>query len=253
MNYEWPDPGDTGRFINIGNTAQGYTENMNKACTLGTHIAEVLESALFMRGFENFFIDMMINPGFAESLLDIITEHKIRYWEKAIDTAGENVLIIRESDDLGTQETTMLSPELYRKYIMPRHKRLFNSIRKAAKHKVYIFLHSCGAVRDLIPYLIEEGVDILNPIQVNAQGMNDTRDLKKLYGNDLTFWGGAVDNQQVLSRGTPQEIHDEVERRIGDLAPGGGFVCSTIHNVQPDIPPQNYIAMWETLQQCGVY
>jgi uroporphyrinogen decarboxylase len=118
--------------------------------------------------------------------------------------------------------------------------------------KVYLFYHTCGAAKPLIPYLIEEGVDILNPVQVSAVGM-DTKELKKEFGKDLTFWGGGVDTQHVLPFGTPQEVKDEVKRRIDDLAPGGGFVFGTVHNVQSDVPPENFMAMWETLQEYGKY
>ena len=100
--------------------------------------------------------------------------------------------------------------------------------------------------------MIDEGVDILNPVQVSAEGM-DTKELKRLFGRDITFWGGGVDTQHVLPHGTPQQVRDEVQRRIDDLAPGGGFVFNTVHNVQADVPPQNYMAMWEAMQEFGAY
>jgi uroporphyrinogen decarboxylase len=135
---------------------------------------------------------------------------------------------------------------------MPRHRRLFDFIRRRAQARVYIFYHSCGAVMDMVPMLIDEGVDILNPVQVSARGM-DTAELKRRFGDRLTFWGGGVDTQWVLPRGTPAEVRQEVRRRIDDLAPGGGFVFNTVHNVQADVPPENYMAMWEALQEYGVY
>jgi len=107
-------------------------------------------------------------------------------------------------------------------------------------------------VLDLIPDLIEAGIDILNPVQVNAKGM-DTRELKRRFGRDLTFYGGGVDTQKILPRGTPEEVRDEVRRRIEDLAPGGGFIFNTVHNIQADVPPENIMAMWETLQEYGKY
>ncbi len=158
------------------------------------------------------------------------------------------MLIVSEADDLATQRGLMMSKEMYRRFIFPCHQRLFAHIRKQARSRVYIFYHSCGAVRPLIPTLIEEGVDILNPVQVSAEGM-DTAALKRDFGKELTFWGGGVDTQHVLPRGTPQQVRDEVRRRIDDLAPGGGFVFSTVHNVQADVPPENYLAMWEELRR----
>ena len=117
---------------------------------------------------------------------------------------------------------------------------------------VKIFYHSCGAISPLIPDLIESGIDILNPVQVSAAGM-DTKELKKNFGKDLTFYGGGVDTQHVLPHGTPQEVRDEVKRRINDLAPGGGFIFNTVHNIQADVPPENIVAMWEAMREYGLY
>jgi len=140
---------------------------------------------------------------------------------------------------------------MYKKYIKPRQKKLIGFIRKIAPHPVYIFLHSCGSVYDFLPDLIETGVDILNPVQVSAANM-DSKKLKKEFGKDITFWGG-IDTQQVLPWGTAQQVRDEVKRRIDDLAPGGGFIFNPVHNIQEEVPPQNIMAMWEALQDYGIY
>ena len=108
------------------------------------------------------------------------------------------------------------------------------------------------AISPLLPDLIESGIDILNPVQVSAAGM-DTKELKKNFGKDLTFYGGGVDTQHVLPHGTPQEVRDEVKRRIDDLAPGGGFIFNTVHNIQADVPPENIVAMWEAVREYGFY
>ena len=109
-------------------------------------------------------------------------------------------------------------------------------------------LHSCGSIRALIPELIEIGVDVLNPIQVSAARM-DTKELKKEFGKEITFWGGGVDTQSILPRGTPEDVRSEVRRRVEDLSPGGGFVFAAVHNIQPDVPPQNVLAMMAALQE----
>lgn len=248
----FPDPLAPVRYATMAERADRFMNGERKAYILGRNAAGIWEVALWMRGFENFFMDMALNPGFAEGLLDAITEFKMAYWLQALATVGENVLIISEADDLATQHGLMVSPAMYRKFIKPRHERLFKAIKKAAKTKVYIFYHSCGAIKEMIPDLIEEGVDILNPVQVSAAGM-DTRELKRLFGRDITFWGGGVDTQHVLPHGTPAQVRDEVRRRIEDLAPGGGFVFNTVHNVQGDVPPGNYLAMWEAWQEYGRY
>lgn len=250
--FAWPDPLDDGRFATMKERADRYVHEEHKAYILGRNAAGMFEVALWMRGFEKFFMDLVLNPGFAEALLDIIAEIKMKYWQRALETVGENVLVVSEADDIATQRGLMMSVDMYKQFIFPRHQRLFEHIRKSARSRVYIFYHSCGAVKEMIPYLIEEGVEILNPVQVSAAGM-DTAELKRRFGRDLTFWGGGVDTQRVLPRGTPQQVREEVRRRIADLAPGGGFVFNTVHNVQGDVPPQNFMAMWEALQEFGPY
>lgn len=250
--HAWPDPLDPARFATMKERADRYVHEEKRAYILGRNAAGIFEVALWVRGFESFFMDLAINPDFADALLDRITEIKMQYWGKALDTVGKNVLIVSEADDLATQRGLMISKEMYRRFIQPRHKRLFDHIRSKAQSKVYIFYHTCGAVKDIVPDLIDEGVDILNPVQVSAAGM-DTAELKRLFGKDITFWGGGVDTQHMLPRGTPQQVRDEVRRRIDDLAPGGGFVFNPVHNVQGDVPPENYMAMWETLQEFGTY
>jgi uroporphyrinogen decarboxylase len=251
-HFAWPDPLDAARFETLKIRADRVVSEQKRAYILGRHAAGILEVALWMRGFEHFLLDLASQPKFAAALLDIITELKMHYWERALDTVGPNVLIVSEADDLATQRGPLISPAMYREVIAPRHRRLFEFIKRRAQSKVYIFYHSCGAVMDLLPILIEAGIDILNPVQVGAEGM-DTAELKRRFGRDLTFWGGGADTQHVLPRGTPVEVRDEVRRRIGDLAPGGGFVFSTVHNVQADVPPENFMAMWEALQEFGAY
>jgi len=185
-------------------------------------------------------------------LLDAIAEVKMKYWERALALVGKNVMMVSEADDLASQNCALISPQLYRKLIKPRHTKLFSFIKKHAAVDVKIFYHSCGAVAPLLPDLIEAGIDILNPVQVSAAGM-DTKELKRQFGKDLTFYGGGVDTQRILPRGTPAEVRDEVRRRIDDLAPGGGFIFNTVHNIQADVPPENIVAMWEAVREYGVY
>lgn len=250
--FNFPDPVDPGRFRTMKQRADKYVHEEGKAYILGRNSAGIFEMALWLKGFEEFFMDLALNPEFAEGLLDIITDIKMKYWEKALDVVGDNVLVISEADDLASQNSLLVSANMYRQFIKPRHKKLFSYIKSKAQNKVYIFYHTCGAVKELIPDLIEAGVDILNPVQVNAKGM-DSKELKKLFGKDITFWGGGVDTQHILPHGTPQEVRNETKRRIEDLAPGGGFIFNPVHNVQRDVPPENYMAMWETLQEYGVY
>jgi uroporphyrinogen decarboxylase len=248
--YKFPDPLDPARYIGIVEAADELMNQRKVGYVLGRNAPGILEIALWMRGFENFFCDMVANQQFAEALMDRICEIKMMYWERALELVGQNVMIASEADDLASQNNTLVSRELYRKLVKPRHARLFSFIKKQAATDVKVFYHSCGAVAPLIPDLIEAGIDILNPVQVSAAGM-DTRELKRQFGKDLVFYGGGVDTQRVLPRGTPGEVRDEVRKRIDDLAPGGGFIFTTVHNIQADVPPENIIAMWETLREHG--
>lgn len=250
--FPWPDPLDAGRFADLKERADRFVNVEKKAYILGRNAAGILEIALWMRGFEDFYCDLHLAPALAEAILEKVTEIKLRYWERALEVVGENVMIVSEADDIATQRSLLISPEMYERFVAPRHQRLFDHIKKRARARVYIFYHSCGAVREMIPQLIREGVEILNPVQVSAGGM-DTRELKREFGSEITFWGGGVDTQRVLPFGTPEEVKTEVRRRIEDLAPGGGFVFNTVHNVQGDVPARNYMAMWEALMEYGVY
>ena len=246
--FHWNDPADPIRFETMKERAEKVVFGEKSAYILGRQFAGIFETAAWLRGFENFFSDLSLNPGFAEALMDIILELKYKYWEKALEAVGDNVLLVAEADDLGTQDRLIVSPKMYRKFIKPRHKKLVDFIKAKAKNKVYIFFHCCGAISDILPDIIECGIDILNPWQVSAKGM-DTKEFKKNFGKDITIWGGGCDTQLILPHGTPQQVRDETKKRIEDLAPGGGFVFNPVHNIQGEVPPENIMAMWETWDQ----
>lgn len=250
--FPWNIPDDPARFETMDERAKKVVFEEKTAYILGRQFAGIFETALWLRGFENFMSDLALNPDFAEALMDIILDLKYRYWEKALEKVGNNVMLVSEADDLGTQDRLMISPKMYRKYIKPRHKKLVDFIKSKAKNKVYIYFHCCGAISGILPDIIECGIDILNPWQVNATGM-DTKDFKKNFGNDITIWGGGCDTQQILPYGTPDQVRDETKRRIDDLAPGGGFIFTAVHNIQGDVPPENIMAMWETWDKYSKY
>ncbi len=218
--------------------------------------AGLTENSVRLRGYENWFVDTVVDPAGVEALLDVLVEDKLKYWDILIDWALETgnasrISVISEADDLGTQASTIMDPARIRQMIIPRFKTIFAHIRRRLPH-AKIFMHSCGAIRPLIPDLIEAGIDILNPVQFTAAGM-DLQGLKRDFGDVLTFWGGGVDTQSTLNHGTPREVADEVQRISDILAPGGGFVFAPVHNVQDDVPPENFWAMWEALQEHGEY
>lgn len=248
--YNWPDPTDPGRFQGLKEAAQAVRK-MGKAVILGAHCAGVFEVAWFLRGLERFLTDLAAEPRWAESFLDKVLELKVAYWEAALAELGEYVDVVNEADDVAGQHNLLMSPRMYRRSIKPRHRQLFACIKRAAPH-VKLLFHSCGAVRPLIPDLIEIGVDILNPVQISASGMAPL-ELKRAFGKEVCFWGGGVDTQGVLCRGTAAEVREHVRRNMDALAPGGGFVFAPVHITQADVPPENFMAMWETLQAHGAY
>lgn len=250
-NYEFPDPNDPARFKGMGEEAEEIALEKQAAVALAGVSAGFLEMAYWLRGYEEFFLDLAGNHKMAEAILDKTVETKIKYWKKALEEFGENIDIVVEADDFASQFGLIISPDIYRKFIKPRQEKLFVEIKKACP-KVKIFLHSCGSVYDILPDLIEVGVEILNPVQVSATNM-DSKKLKKEFGKDITFWGGGVDTQNILNKGNPAEVKEEVKRRIDDLAPGGGFVFAAVHNIQGDVPPENFVAMWEAWEEYGKY
>lgn len=231
-------------------TTEGY------CCVADRHVAGLTESSLRIRGYENWYMDTVMDPDGVKTLLDIILEDKIRYWDAVINWAIQNnyadqIDVVAECDDLGSQSATILDPDTLRQVVIPRFKTLFAHLKKRLPG-VKIFMHSCGAIRELIPDLIDAGLDILNPVQYTATGM-ELAGLKKDFGKDLVFWGGGIDTQTTLNNGTPEEVREVVKKVLDIMAPGGGFVFAPVHNVQDDVSPENFWAMWETLQEYGRY
>jgi uroporphyrinogen decarboxylase len=165
----------------------------------------------------------------------------------ALPQLRDVVDVVAEGDDYGTQTSQLMSPESFRGLMKPRLRKLCTRIKELAPESA-LFFHSCGSVRELIPDFIEAGIDILNPVHVTATGMEPAQ-LKRDFGSDLVFWGGGVDTQGILPSGTPEQVKDNVRQNVEALAPGGGYVFNTIHNIQPDVPPENIVAMVEALRE----
>lgn len=248
--YAWPEATHPGRFLTLKEQALAAREK-GKLTVLGGLCAGIAEMYSWLRGYYRFYTDLGADQKTTQLFLEKLAELKAAYWERALALIGPYVDVVSEADDLAGQNGLLISLDMYRRLIKPWHRELFQAIRRAAPH-VKIFLHSCGAIRPLIPDFIELGVDILNPVQISARGM-DPVELKRDFGRDIVFWGGGVDTQNVLGKATPQEVREHVWRNIEALMPGGGFVFATVHNTQANVPPQNFIAMWETLQEYGIY
>jgi uroporphyrinogen decarboxylase len=209
-----------------------------------------LEAGQGLRGWDTFMMDLALRPDFVERLLDIMLEHYIENVQRYIDAVGEYVQLINVGGDLGTQNGPQLSTAMYSALIQPHQKAFWTYIHEHSD--LYIFLHCCGGIYPLIPGLIDAGVDVLNPVQTSAAGMDPVR-LKHEFGEQIVFWGGGCDTQMVLGNASPEEIREHVHDRIRIFAPGGGFVFNQIHNIQVNVPPENIVAMLEAAYDFGAY
>jgi len=250
--FKWPDPKDKARLEGIKEEASqlAKTDCLVVLGTVGMTVG-LLQTFQWLLGYEDSFYALGAEPELTHYMVQKLAELDIEFWEWAIPYLGDDVKVVLYADDFGMQTGPVFSYDMFRRYFKPWYSKIFSVIKKR-KPDLFIFFHTCGSSRFIFPDLIESGVDILNPVQYNSKDMEPAR-LKKDFGKDCTFWGGGVDTQRVLPRGTPQEVRDEVRKRIADFAPGGGFVFNTVHNIQGDVPPQNIMAMWEALQEYGKY
>ena len=210
----------------------------------------VYEICWYMRGLENLFIDMIEQPAILEAIIDRTLEFWLGWFRLFMDEVGDVVDVIMIGDDLAGQDGPLFPPKLYRSIVKPRQKRLVQYIRSRSKAKIWY--HSCGSIIEYIPDLLDNGIDILNPVQVSARGM-DPRWLKATYGDKLVFWGGGIDSQHILPRASPDEVRKHVRRNVEAFKPGGGYVFNNVHNIQADVPPENVLAMFDAALEFGRY
>jgi uroporphyrinogen decarboxylase len=219
-----------------------------RAAGYATTITEVFGNGFFQTGplvygFEHWFMMMASEPKRCQRFMETLLQKKIEYYDNLFEVYGGLVDVTAEADDYGTQNGLMASPKMIREQILPYHKRLIEHIK--SKGDIKMTLHSCGSVSDALPDIIEAGFDCLNPVQISAARMSPEY-LKSKYGKEITFWGGGINTQDALPKGTPERVREETKRNIETFAPGGGFVFSAVHNIQDDVPIENFIAMWET-------
>jgi len=243
-SFDWPSFFDED-YADLRRKARELYEKTDRAI-VGNLWVHVLAAGQILRGFENFMIDLLADKPLAHALMGRLVDCYEERVRRYVEAVGEYCTIIQVNDDLGAQNGPQLAPETYREMIKPYHARLWGLIKKLSGKP--LLLHSCGSIYKLIPDLIEIGVDAINPVQVRAADM-DTKKLKSEFGKDLTFWGGGCDTQQILGNGTPEDVKEEVRRRCADLAPGGGFVFCQVHNIQPNITPENIMAMYAALDR----
>ncbi|MGA9349440.1 MAG: uroporphyrinogen decarboxylase family protein [Anaerolineae bacterium] len=243
-HYPWPDPHDPCRVAGLAEEARRLYEETDYALVADFLGGGIFEQALWMRGFERFMMDLITDEPFATALLDTLLELYIEFYAVYLEAVGPYVQIVALGDDLGMQTGPLISPALYRRLIKPRHKELYDFIHSRTEAK--IMHHSCGSVFPLVQDLIDVGVDVLNPIQTSAQGMDPVA-LKREFGEHLVFHGG-IDVQQILPFATPERVREEVKRIVAILGQGGGYIFAPSHNIQADVPPENVLAMYEAIQ-----
>jgi uroporphyrinogen decarboxylase len=254
QDYPWPDPHDPARVEGLRQKALRIRQDTDKAL-LGKFANSIWEQSWWLYGMEAWLIDLVIKPEIVCAILDKVTAIAVGRMEVGLAAVGDLVDIVRLSgEDLGTQNAPMISPKLFNALVQPRFARLWDTAKSLSQAKnpaAKLMLHSCGNVRTFIPTWIEMGLDILDPIQPRARGM-EPDGLKRDFGGQLTFHGG-LDLQHTLPFGSPAEVQAEVKRYIQALGPGGGYIVAPAHNVQSDVPPANLVAARDAVEQFGTY
>lgn len=248
-NHPWPDPYDPKLIEGLAERAKWLYENTDYVLVGDSIKGGILTKALQIRGYEQMFADLANNIEFAEALLDKLLEMYKAFWSHFLSAVGPYVQMVYFTDDIGGQSSMMISPDTFRQLVKPRLASLIDHIKSEADVK--FMYHTDGTVTPVVEDIIEMGVDVLNPIQTSALGM-DTAVLKELYHGHLCFHG-AIDVQQMLPFSPPDGVRYDVAKRIYDLGRGGGYILAPCHNIGSDVPPENIEAMYEAAQEYGRY
>lgn len=250
-NYPgWPDMSDPTRVAHVKERARQLAEQNEFAILATPWLLFPFERAHAMQGMDVFMLNMAMDPDFAKALLTKITEVCKELMGPFLAELGDNVDIIKIGDDLGTQESLLISPNMYREILKPLHADFISFIKERTKAKV--FFHTDGDVVPLIDDFVEIGVDILNPIQTSAGKMADLPMLKKRFGKNIVLCG-AIDTHEVLPHGSPEQVRQEVKRVMEILGPGGGYMIASVHTIMTDVPPENVLAMVDAVEEFGKY
>ncbi len=246
----WPDPSDLTRVAGVREEAEGLRQEGEYAILATPWLLFPLERAFGLQRMDNFLLNLASNREFAEALLRRNLQLCKSLMAPFLEELGENVDIIKIGDDLGTQDSLLMSPAMYRDTLKPIHAEYIAFIKEHTDAKV--FFHTDGDVFSLVEDFIEIGVDILNPIQSTAGKMADLAELKKRFGGRIVFCGG-IDTHRILPNGTPEQVREEVKRVIQILAPGGGYMVAAVHSIMNDVPAENILAMVDAVEEFGHY
>jgi uroporphyrinogen decarboxylase len=246
----WPDMSDPSRIAHVRETARRLAEENQFAIMATPWLLFPFERAHAMQGMEPYLLNMAMDPDFARAMLEKIADYCKQLMGHFLEELGDNVDIIKIGDDLGTQNSLMISPKMYRDILKPIHADFISFIKSRTKAK--ILFHSCGDVAPLIGDFIDIGVDILNPIQTSTGSISDLPSLKKRFGKNMVFCGG-IDSHRILPFGSAEEVRQEVRRVMQALGPGGGCMIGAVHTVMNDVPPENVMAMVDAVEEFGHY
>ncbi len=247
--YPFPRGDDPSRFAGLRERALELKRQTPYAVVSGIS-GVVYEICWYMRGLEQWFVDMKQQPEFCAALLDRTLQFWLDWFRLFLDEVGDLVDVIMIGDDLAGQHGPLFDPEFYKQIVKPRQKRLVQYIKSRSSAKIWY--HTCGSCVEFIPELIDNGIDILNPLQLSAAGMDPAK-LKAQFGRQLSFWGGGIDSQNVLPNATPAQVREHVHWNLEAWKPGGGYVFNNVHNVQADVPAENILAMYEAAYGYGFY
>lgn len=247
--YPFPKGDDAGRFVGLRDRALQIKQETPYAVVSGIS-GVTYEICWYMRGLERWFMDMMTNPEFCEALIDQTFKFWMDWFHVFLGEVGDVVDVIMIGDDLAGQTGPLFNPMVYKEIVKPRHKKLVQYIKSRTNAKIWY--HTCGACTQYIPELIDNGIDVLNPVQISAVGMEPVN-LKAKFGDKLSFWGGGIDAQHILPHGTPEQVRDEVRKNLEAFKPGGGYVFNNVHNIQAGVPPENIIALYDAAYEFGGY
>lgn len=250
--YVWPDAWSEREEAWLRASVEALWRGTDKALFAGLPMlcSSFFEIGTVLFGFERFLENLLLRREMMEHWLDLKLAHDCAILERFLAIVGPYVEAVQTSDDFGAQDSLLVRPALYRELFKPRQAKWIEFVKARTRAKV--FLHCDGAVAPIVPDFVEIGVDALNPLQASARGMDPGR-LKREFGSRLTFWGAGIDTQTTLPFGSTDEIRREVRERVALLAPGGGFVFASVHNIQADIPPEKVLAVFETARACGDY
>lgn len=241
----WDHSRDPGFWESLRTNALKLRRTSDRSITVVCG-CNLFEWGTFLRRMDNFLMDLLLEPSRVEALLEALLEIHLETLDLVCRSVGDVADIIRFGDDLGMDSGPLMAPGLYRRYFKGRHKRLCQYVK--AHSRMHTFLHSCGSIYDLLPDLIGAGFEIINPVQTSSRKM-DPETLKREFGRDITFWGGGCDTRTVLNRAAPDEVKTHVLERLDIMMKGGGFVFTPVHNILPDVPPANILAMFEAIRE----